>query len=400
MVDRPSGEVAQTWGLGPPIRGHFGRPNLQVTAFFAIPLGGVLIGVDWLELSRQELGWQQLAPLDLVGGVLVVGLAWLMIALANAAAVRVGSGGISVSVRRILGGRERAVSWIEWGDVVLSVPGLGPKFARTVQLGSKRYPLNTWAIDYPQARAVLDHPASRVAFASFPPWLTDRLGVSPARVSANSLQNPQPEASRAGGAPLPGRTDRTGETWIDITEPPKSSDEQRRETRRGGILSAAFYSFTILFTLWISYSVLVASLVFTLAYVAMMAGFGGLYLWQWRLKARRGAKNEDLADIVLKNSRVGSDAQTLFLEDFSGRREIPWTRVGIPTLARPIGRARFSLPYTDGEGRPKRLRMTASRLDAVLRLPDRPLWQLAPETEEALRIDLSRLGRAPAVRTD
>jgi hypothetical protein len=175
LGDDPDQQSAQDWGLGPPIRGHFGKSVLQMVSW----VGGAYVVL--LVLVDVYLGQDDpfLLPVGLgIGIPLCSALVWLNTALGCAALVQVGTKGVSTCNRRFFGGGLRRYRWIPWNDVVLDLPGFGYRFARTLGLKPRTDPASIILIDYAQARAILDRPESAVIRKDFPSWLAERLGTA------------------------------------------------------------------------------------------------------------------------------------------------------------------------------------------------------------------------------
>lgn len=168
--------------------------------------------------------------------------------------------------------------------------------------------------------------------------------------------------------------------WISVEELPPTEEEKRRDRRQTTIMDIVFYALIVGLTFYIVYpSGILSDPLYLGVYVAMLAGFGGLFYWRHGLRAARWGRNP-YAD----RSRVGSTPVALYVEDFSGRREIPWVSTSTPELGVWRGRPFYLIPYRDSSGAASQLRLTAARMAATLRLPNRPQWNLSETFQQKL----------------
>lgn len=160
--------------------------------------------------------------------------------------------------------------------------------------------------------------------------------------------------------------------WTDVVELPLTEPELRHDLRQYTALDVAFYVVIVVVTFFIVYPSGTLRLpIYLVAYVAMLAGFGALFYWRNRVRVRNAGR-----DPYFDKARVGSDATRLYIEDFTGRTEVAWATMSPPELGTWRGRQFYCIPYRDGAGNSKLLRLTAARMAAVLAVPDHPLWNL------------------------
>lgn len=174
-----------------------------------------------------------------------------------------------------------------------------------------------------------------------------------------------------------------GVTWVDVQELPPTAAERRRDGRLFTTLDLVFYGIIVAVTFYITYPAGVLTVpLYLSAYLVMLAGFGALFYRRHRVRSASLGRNP-YAD----RSRIGSSPASLYIEDFTGRREVPWVEASAPRIEVWRGRQFYSIPYRNATGEVTQLRLTAARMTAVLGSPYRPEWVLSETVLRALEAE-------------
>jgi hypothetical protein len=183
-------------------------------------------------------------------------------------------------------------------------------------------------------------------------------------------------------------TKRTGEEpdWVSVSEPPPTAAERRKSLRARSINDVVWYGLTVALVLWIARGIL-GDPAYLAATLAMIAGFGGLFLWRNRSRVRDpwiGGFRED--------GRVGSTSESLVLEGWWGSLSIPWADLMPPVPVAIRGRIRFELRYQTN-AKDRRTRVGPHWMKAILGLRFAPRWDLPLAFQSTLESELARSDR-------
>ena len=185
--------------------------------------------------------------------------------------------------------------------------------------------------------------------------------------------------------------DPPGVVWVAVEELPPTAAERRHDARLYTLLDLVFYAIIVILTLYITYpSGILDDPLYLGLYLAMLGGFAVLFYVRHRARSRTFGRNP-----FYDRSRVGSSGSSFYLEDFTGRREVPWASMSTPRLGEWRGRTFYVLPYRTASGEVVELRLTAARMAATLGLRDRPLWDLPAPLLAKLEDDYRSRGLAP-----
>ncbi|MGI0132104.1 MAG: hypothetical protein ACREDK_03280 [Thermoplasmata archaeon] len=130
-----------------------------------------------------------------------------------------------------------------------------------------------------------------------------------------------------------------------------------------------WFGVTVVLILLLTRTILLDPVFLTLT-LAMLAGFGALFLWRNRSRAR-----DPWMGGFPDNGRVGDTPEALLVEGWWGRLPIPWRDLEVPTPVIIRGRVRFEFRYSSA-GKQKRFRVGPHWMKAILDLPHVPAWDL------------------------
>ncbi len=188
---------------------------------------------------------------------------------------------------------------------------------------------------------------------------------------------------------VPARADDVA--WTPVANLPPTPEELGRRHRANAVRSFAFYGFAVV--------VAVAFLVgFRLlrdvdALAALAAVIALLGYVQYREYSERN-RREERTDRALAYTRVGATPASLHL-DGPAHIEIPWAQVEAPVLLEGAAPWRFALRYEGPDGEMREERLGPAQLAAILGLPYRPPWEVAPEVVRALDREFRERGMTP-----
>ncbi len=180
------------------------------------------------------------------------------------------------------------------------------------------------------------------------------------------------------GAPDGARPDET--LWISVEDLPPTASERRRRAQKNALVAFGFYGFAV--AVVVLFAVLIRLRLDALSVLLLGAVVGAVGVVQL-LSYSRMAERDARSDRALALTKVGSSPGSLFLAG-EADLEIPWRLTGPPYVAADEWAWRFVLPYEDADGESCRERLGPAEMAAVLKLPHRPPWEVAPEFRHEL----------------